>query len=134
MSDFIPMPSDFEDIKEPVPTPNGLYALRIADAELKKEEDGSNKVSKNGELMFNIRIEFIDYPDNPNIFHNLIMPNEDSKPFTKVMTKKFLEVFNIDPYTIDEEGQCFHGMNNPSVKVKFVAAKGEYRARNELDL
>jgi len=134
MSDFIPMPSDFEDIKEPEPAAGGLYALRIASAELRKNEDGSNKTSKNGELMFNIRVEFVDYPDNPSIFHNLMMPGEDSKPFTKVMTKKFLEVFNIDPYTIDPEGQCFIGMNSPSVKGKFVGAKDGYPAKNELDL
>lgn len=134
MSDFIPMPSDFEEIEEAKPVAGGLYALRIASAELRKEEDGSNKTSKNGELMFSLRIEFEDQPDNPAIFHNLMMPNEDSKPFTKVMTKKFLQIFNIDPYTIDAEGQCFLGASNPSAKVRYVPAKGEFRERNELDL
>jgi len=134
MSDFIPMPSDFEDIKEPEPVAGGMFALRIAAAELKTNEDGSNKVSKNGEMMFNIRIEFEDYPDNPALWHNLIMPNDNSKPFTKVMTKKFLEIFGVDPYTIDKEATCFIGMSSPDVKVKYVAASGEYRHKNEIDM
>ncbi len=133
MSDFIPMPTDFEEIEEVKPLAGGLYALRIESAELRRTENGEPKLAKSGEMMFNIRIGFEDQPDAPSIFHNLMMPVQDSKPFTKVMTKKFLELFGIDPYTIDIEGQCFLGASNPNVKVKYVAA-GQYPEKNELDL
>ena len=134
MSDFIPMPSDFNEIKEAQPVAGGLYSLRIDSAELRKDESGANKTSKNGEIMFNIKILFEDQPDNPPIYHNLMMPMENSKPFTKIQTRKFLELFKIDPYSIDAEGQCFLGASAQAAKVKYVPAKGEWREKNELDL
>ncbi len=133
---FIPMPDNFEDIEMPRPVASGMYDLRIVAAELRKDEMGAlQKCDGDGEeIMFNIRIEFVESPDTPGIFHNLMMSTNASKAFTKAMQKKFLESFGIDPFAIDPEGRCFIGATWSQAKVKYVAAKGQFRERNELDL
>ena len=129
MSDFIPMPDNFNDIKEPAPVADGFYALRVVSAKLKE------KKTKNGEVMFRVDIENTDNPDCPTIFHNLIMPNQDTKPFTALMMKRFCLTFGVDPNQIDPAGSCFQGAET-NCKLKYVAKdeEGGYPAKNELVL
>lgn len=96
MPDF-ELPDDFMDIQEESIQPAGMYLLRIVSAEVKENK------SKNGETMILCRLDFADNPDAKTIFHRLIIPNSESKPGTKRMTKRFIMAFNLDPAQISTD-------------------------------
>ena len=126
MSDFIAMPEDFDAIEEDKPVAAGLYNVRIFKAEM------SEKLTRGGDQMFKLQVEFVDYPDAPGIFHNLIVPRTESKKFIKQLYKRFVQAFNVDPQTIDLGGNCFLGLEC-NCPVKFTTSE-EYGDKNELDL
>ena len=103
------LPEGFMDLGDDKPVLESTYDLVIETAEEKFAKE-----SKAPMILCMIRIE--GQPEAGLIFHNFMIPTDESKKFTNQMSKRFLQMFNVD-YSTGFDVQKFLGCRASSAHV-----------------